>query len=224
MSGAVSLVDADEAVAGIEDGMTVMLGGWGLCGSPDELVAALARAGRRNLTVIMAGSAQSDPLHAAGAVTRMITSFGSYAGTANTDRPFERRAQAGELTVELCSQGVLAERIRAGGAGIPAFYVAAAAVGRFRSTDETRTFDGVPCVLETALRADVALVQATVADLAGNLSWRDGERNYNEVMCWAADRVLVEAVELCEVGEMAPEQVMVPGLAVDVLTVAPADA
>lgn len=215
MTAGDKMADAEAAVGIIEDGMTVMLGGWGECGSPNRLIAALAAAGRRDLTIIMAGSGMAEPLNRAAALSRMITSFGSYPGTASAERAFEKQVAAGVLTVELCSQGILAERIRAGGAGIPAFYVEASAVGRFRSTDEEREIDGRACVLESALRADVALVHATVADRTGNLSWSGGERNFNDVMSYAADRVIVEAGELYDVGGLAPEHVMVPGIVVE---------
>jgi 3-oxoadipate CoA-transferase alpha subunit len=208
-------VDPDGAVAGIADGATVMLGGWGTCGSPSLLIEALARSGVRDLTVIMCGSLAAEPLNEVGAIARLITSFGSYAGAAPTPPAFAARVAAGELAVELCSQGVLAERVRAGGAGIPAFYLEEAMVGRFRSGDEVRDIGGRRCVLETALRADVALIQASIADRAGNLSWRDGERNVNEVMAFAADVVVAEAHDLYEIGWLAPEQVMVPGIVVD---------
>ena len=207
--------DAASALTAVEDGMTVMLGGWGDCGTPHHLIGALAALGRRDLTVIITGSAPADPLFDAGLVRRLVTTFASYAGSAGADRRIERHIASGALEVELCSQGVLAERIRAGGAGIPAFYVAEAVVGRFQSTGERRDIDGVPCVLETALRADVSLVHATVADPTGNLAWRGGERNFNEVMAFAADRVVVEAAEMYEVGWLPPEHVMVPGFVVD---------
>ena len=214
LSAKSKLVALEQAMDGIEDGMTVMLGGWGACAAPDRLIAALARRGLQDLTVIITGSGPAEPLIETGGVRRMITSFGSYAGRVGAASAFERCARAGSLEVELCSQGVLAERMRAGGAGIPAFYVDERAVGQFRSTGETRSFNGVNCVLETALRADVALIGASVADPAGNLSWSDGERNFNEVMAFAADLVIVEAFEIYDVGWLAPEQVMVPGLVV----------
>jgi 3-oxoacid CoA-transferase A subunit len=215
-AGTVELTDDTErAVECIESGMTVMIGGWGACGSPDRLIAALAGRGVTDLTVIMAGSEAAEPLNLTGSIGRMVTSFGSYPGGHGPGRAFEQRLNAGELTVELCSQGVLVERIRAGGAGIPAFYVERAAVGPFTSTGETREIGGRTCVLETALRADVALVWATIADRSGNLTWSGGERNYNEPVAWAADRVIVEAGELFEVGWLAPEHVMVPGFRVD---------
>jgi 3-oxoacid CoA-transferase A subunit len=221
-SRSVELVDVDRAVDGVVDGMTVMIGGWGHCGSPRELIEALARRRLRDLTVILAGSEAVEPLNEVGSIRHMITSFGSYAvaigpdgpGPA-TERAFERRLVAGQLTVELCSQGVLAERIRAGGAGIPAFYVEQRAVGRFSSTGETREIDDRTCVLETGLRADVALIGASVADLSGNLAWRGGEANYNAVMAFAADLVVAQAFELVEVGGLAPEHVMAPAVLID---------
>jgi 3-oxoacid CoA-transferase A subunit len=220
MTGQSKLVGVEAAVEGIESGMTVMLGGWGILGTAPAVIAELARRPVRDLTVIMLGSQGSDPLHQVGAVRRMITSFGSYPGRFGQTLALEARTQAGEVEVELCSQGVLAERIRAGGAGIPAFYVEERVVGVFRSTDETREIDGKRCVLETALWADVALLGATIADRSGNLAWADGERNINEVMAYAADLVIVEATELYEVGWLAPEHVMVPGLVVDRVVVA----
>lgn len=195
--------------------MAVMVGGWGECGTPHRLIDALAATGCSGLTVVITGSGPADPLFDASAVRHLVTSFGSYPGAAGRARSFERQVRDGELTVELCSQGILAERIRAGGAGIPAFYVEERMVGRFRSTDERRELAGRMCVLETALRADVAIVQASIADPAGNLGWRDGERNFNEVMAYAADLVIVEAHELYDVGWIPPEHLMVPGLVVD---------
>lgn len=206
---------AAAAVEGIESGMTVMIGGWGGTGTPGTLIAALAERQLTDLTVIILGSLAVEPLNQAGAITKMITSFATYPGSAGASMALEQRLAAGEVAVELCSQGVLSERIRAGGAGIPAFYIEQRAIGQFSSTDEVRHIDGKPCVLETALRADVALVSATMADRSGNLSWTDGERNVNEVMAYAADLVVVQTNNLYEVGALAPEHVMAPGLVVD---------
>jgi 3-oxoacid CoA-transferase A subunit len=214
------LVDLADALVGVEDGMTVMVGGWGEAGSPSRLIGALATSGRRGLTVISAGTATMEPLNGAGVVAHHITSFGSYPGRFGAASAFERRLAAGELTVELCSQGILAERIRAGGAGIPAFYVPQRMVGAFTSGGEQHVIAGEPCVLETALRADVALIGASRADLAGNLTWPNGERNLNEVMAFAADLVVAEVAELTDVGGIPPEAVMVPGFVVDRLVAA----
>lgn len=209
------LVELDRALDGVADGATVLIGGWGECGTPHRLIAALAERGLADLTVIITGSGPAGPLFEANAVSHCITSFGSYAGSAGATAPFERRFDEGAFTVELCSQGVLAERIRAGGAGIPAFYVEQSLVGPFQSTGETRIIDGKECVLEKALNADLAIIGASTADPEGNLTWRDGERNFNEAMAYAADLVVVEAFEMYEVGWLPAEHVMVPGLVVD---------
>lgn len=206
---------ADDAVDLVADDSTLLVGGWGDCAAPHNLIAALARRRPKNLTVIITGSGPVEPLFEAGSVSHIITTFGSYAGRVGAASWFEKRFTEGSMTVELCSQGILAERIRAGGAGIPAFYVEERMVGRFRSTDESRVIDGKTCVLETALRADVSLIGASIADPLGNLSWVDGERNFNETMAYAADTVVVEVAELFDVGWLPAEQVMVPGAVVD---------
>ncbi len=209
------IVSVETALAGIDDGATVMIGGWGDCGTPFRLIEALVATGVQGLTVIITGSAPAEPLFDAGMVTHIITSFGSYAGRVGAASAFERRFKEGSMTAELCSQGMLAERIRAGGAGIPAFFVEEHLLGRFRSTEETRVIHGKSCVLETALRADVAIIGASMADPLGNLSWINGERNFNDPMAYAADMVVVEAFERYEVGWLPAEHVMVPGFVVD---------
>lgn len=204
-----------DALVGVESGMRIMIGGWGGCGSPNVLIRALADRQLSDLTLIVLGSLAVEPLNEAGAVTKMVTSFATYPGKFGPSMAIDRRIASGELTIELCSQGILSERIRAGGAGIPAFYVEQQAIGQFSSTDEVREINGVACVLETALRADVALVSATQADRSGNLTWTDGERNVNEAVSYAADLVVVETNNLSEVGAVMPEHVMVPGFVVD---------
>lgn len=213
------IVSIEAAMDGVENGATVLIGGWGETGTPNRLIAALAEREIVDLTVIITGSAPAEPLFEVGAVRHVITSFGSYAGRIGAASSFERRFQEGSMTAELCSQGVLAERIRAGGAGIPAFYVPERLVGPFRSTGETRVFDDEVCVLETPLRADVALIGASIADPSGNLSWLGGERNFNEPMAFAADVVVVEAFEMYDVGWMPPEHIMAPGAVVDRLII-----
>lgn len=209
------LVSLEESLAGVTDSSTVLVGGWGDCGTPNRLIAALAETGVSDLTVIITGSLPVEALFEAGAVSRLVTTFAVYPGRVGAASALERRVREGSIDVELCSQGVLAERIRAGGAGIPAFYVEERMVGRFQSTGETRVIDGLPCVLETALHADLAIVGASIADPMGNLAWVNGERNFNDPMSYAADLVVVEAFEMYEVGWLPPEQVMVPGLVVD---------
>ena len=208
-------VSIAESLDGVKDAATVMVGGWGDCGTPVRLIEALASSGKSDLTVIITGSLPIEPLFEAGAVTRLITTFAVYPGHVGAASTLQRELEAGKIGVEICSQGILAERIRAGGAGIPAFYVEERMVGPFHSTGETRIIDGNPCVLETALRADLAIVGASIADPSGNLAWLDGERNFNDPMSYAADLVVVEAFEMYEVGWLPAEQVMVPGLVVD---------
>jgi 3-oxoadipate CoA-transferase alpha subunit len=216
-------VSIGESLAGVADSSTVMVGGWGDCGTPVRLIAALAETGACDLTVIITGSAPVERLFEIGAVSRVVTSFGVYPGRTGAGSALERRLREGSITVELCSQGILAERIRAGGAGIAAFYVEERMVGPFRSTSETRIIDDTRCVLETALHADLAIVAASIADPLGNLAWVNGERNFNDPMSYAADLVVVEAFEMYEVGWLPPEQIMVPGLVID-RVVAPTDA
>lgn len=214
------ITGVDDAVDVVADGSTLLVGGWGDCGAPHQLIAALARRRPKNLTVIITGSGPVEPLFEVGAVSHIVTTFGSYAGRVGANSWFEKRFTEGAMSVELCSQGVLAERIRAGGAGIPAFYVEERMVGQFRSTDETRVINGQACVLETALQADVSLIGASIADPLGNLSWVDGERNFNETMAYAGSTVVVEVAELFDVGWLPAEQVMVPAAVVDRLVVA----
>ena len=217
MTGDRRFVDAASAVECVEQGSIVVLGGWGVTGSPDVLIAALAERGVGDLTVIMAGCLAAEPLNERGLVRRLISSFASYPGAMGRDRAVDRQVRAGHLEVELCPQGILAERLRAGGAGIPAFYVDESVIGTLGEGKPTMDIGGRRCVLQTALRADVALVDASVSDRRGNLSWRAGERNYNEVAAWSADRVLAQTQEIYEVGWLAPEHVMFPGLAVHAL-------
>ncbi len=215
-------VPIEACLEGVADSATVMVGGWGDCGTPVRLIDALVATGVRDLTVIITGSSPVEPLFEAGAVSRLITTFAVYPGQVGAASAVERRLREGSASAELCSQGILAERIRAGGAGIPAFYVEERMVGRFRSTGETRIIDGARCVLETALRADLAIIAASIADPTGNLAWVDGERNFNDPMAYAADVVVVEAFEMYDVGWLPPEHVMVPGVVIDRI-VPPAD-
>lgn len=209
------LDDAATAVAAIRSGMTVAIGGWGGCGTPDALVDALAASGVRDLTVICCGLGPINTLFAAGCVRHTITSFASYAGRNTPSAAFDEECRRGRVTVELCSQGVLAERLRAGGSGVPGLWIPQGMVGRFHATDEVRDIGGQPCRFEPALRADVSLVQASRSDLFGNLQWVGGERNYNDAVAYAGRTVVAAADELVDVGDMAPEAVMVPGVVVD---------
>lgn len=201
---------ADEAVAGIADGMKVMLGGFGLCGIPENLIAALVRRGVKGLHTIsnnmgVDGFGMGLMLEAGMIASHM----GSYVGE---NRRLETMVINGELDLTLIPQGTLAERIRAGGAGILAFYVATGLGTIVAEGKETKVIRGREYVLEQALRADVALIKAWRGDRFGNLVYRRTARNFNPVMATAADLTIAEVEELVEPGEIDPDHVMTPGL------------
>jgi 3-oxoacid CoA-transferase subunit A len=205
---------AEAAVADlIHDGMTLAVGGFGLCGIPEALIAALRDTGRRDLRVI-SNNAGVDGfglglLLETRQISRMVSSY------VGENKEFERQYLGGELEVELTPQGTLAEKLRAGGAGIPAFFTPTGYGTLVAEGKETRTFEGRWNVLEEALVADVALVKAWKADRAGNLVYRKTARNFNP-LCAAAGRVCVaEVEELVETGALDPEHVHTPGIYVD---------
>jgi 3-oxoacid CoA-transferase subunit A len=201
---------ADLAVADIADGATLMLGGFGLCGIPENLIDALVRRGVKNLRTI------SNNMGVDGfGMGRMLENdmiaghTGSYVGE---NKLLEDRVLKGELDLTLVPQGTLAERIRAGGAGIPAFYTPAGAGTLVAEGKETRDFDGKPYLLESWLRADFALIKAWKGDTMGNLVYRKTARNFNPMMATAARITIAEVEELVEPGEIDPDQVMTPGI------------
>ena len=203
----------DAAVADLRDGMTVMLGGFGLCGIPENLIAAVIRKGVKGLHTIsnnmgVDGCGMGLMLEA-GIIASHI---GSYVGE---NRLLEKLVIDGNLHLTLVPQGTLAERIRAGGAGIPAFYVPAGVGTVVAEGKEIREFDGKSCMLERALRADVALVKAWKADRHGNLIYRKTARNFNPAMATAADVTIAEVEELVEPGHLDPDEIMTPGIYVD---------
>lgn len=205
----------DDALTGIEDGASVMIGGFTSAGSPTTLIQALVRRGMRNLTGIANNAAgELDPLHASGQLSHVIASFGVRASAGRLSE-FERRLRAGDVTFELAPQGTLAERIRAGGAGIPAFFTPVGAGTLVAERKETRVIEGRECLLEYGLRADVALLRAYRADRWGNLVYRTAGRNFNTPMATAARLVIVEVEEIVPVGDLDPETVVTPGVYVD---------
>ncbi|HEV7639309.1 MAG TPA: CoA transferase subunit A [Gaiellaceae bacterium] len=211
---------ADAAVADlVTDGSTLAVGGFGLCGIPETLIAALRDTGRNNLTVI-SNNAGVDGfglglLLETRQLARMISSY------VGENKEFERQYLAGELEVELTPQGTLAEKLRAGGAGIPAFFTPTGYGTLVAEGKETREFDGRWHVLEEALVADVALVKAWKGDRAGNLVYRRTARNFNPV-CAAAGRVCVAEVEqLVDTGELDPDEIHTPGIYVDRIVLNP---
>ena len=202
--------NADEAVSQIFEGATVMLGGFGLCGIPENLIAALVRNGVKGLHTIsnnmgVDGFGMGLMLEA-GLIASHI---GSYVGE---NKLLESMVIAGQLKVTLVPQGTLAERIRAGGAGIPAFYTPTGAGTVVADGKEVREFDGRPYILERALTADFALVKAWRGDRLGNLVYRKTARNFNPMMATAARITIAEVEELAEPGDIDPDHVMTPGI------------
>lgn len=212
---------AAEAVAGVRDGATVMVGGFGPAGQPVHLLEALLGTGAGDLTVVSNNAGNGDTglaaLVGAGRVRRMVCSFPRQADSHH----FDRRYRAGEIELELVPQGVLAERIRAGGAGIGAFFTPTGYGTPLAEGKEVRELDGRMQVLETALRADLALVRAHRADGLGNLVYRRTARNFGPVMATAATTTAVEVTEVVPTGGLDPEAVVTPGLYVDRVVVVP---
>jgi 3-oxoacid CoA-transferase subunit A len=201
---------ADAAVADIPDGATIMAGGFGLCGIPENLIDALQRKGARDLTIISNNAGISDFGLGRLLQTRQIRKLiSSYVGE---NKVFEEQALNNEIELELNPQGTLAERIRAGGAGIPAFYTPTGVGTIVAEGKEVREFGGRPCLLEQALTADFAFVKAWKGDRWGNLVYRKTARNFNPMMATAARITLAEVEELVEPGELDPDGIITPGI------------
>ena len=212
------VADAEEAIRDIRDGATIMVGGFGLCGIPEDLINALARSGVKDLTVISNNAGIDD--FGLGLLLKnkqVRKHIGSYVGE---NRLFEQMVLSGELDLELNPQGTLAERIRAGGAGIPAFYTPTGYGTIVAEGKETRQFDGRWYVMETALKADFALIKAWKADKWGNLVFRKTARNFNPMIAAAAKVTIAEVENLVEVGQIPPDSVHVPSIYVNRLVVA----
>src|SRR6266481_5807093 len=199
------IASADEAVRDITDGSMLMVGGFGLCGIPQDLIDALVRKGVRNLTTVSNNAGVDDfglgKLMSAGQIRKHI---GSYVGE---NKLFEQMVLTGKVELELNPQGTLAERIRAGGAGIPAFFTPTGVGTVVGEGKEVREFDGRLYVMERALKADFALVKAWKADRWGNLVFRKTARNFNPMMATAALITIVEAEHIVEPGEIEPDQI-----------------
>ena len=200
----------EEAVSGLTDGMTLLVGGFGLSGNPENLITAVHESGVKDLTLV-SNNAGTDHcglgvLLQAKQVKNMV---GSYVGE---NKEFERQFLSGELEVELCPQGTLAERLRAAGAGIPAFYTPTG-VGTLRAEGrETRMFDGQEYLLEHALHGDFALVKAWRGDTHGNLIFRKTARNFNPLVARAGVVTIAEVEELVPAGTLDPDEVHLPGI------------
>ncbi len=198
------------AVADIEDGATLIVGGFGLCGIPEKAIEALREKGSRELVVVSNNCGVDDfglgVLLANNQVAKMVSSY------VGENKTFEQQYLSGELEVELVPQGTLAERMRAAGAGIPGFYTATGVGTPIADGKETREFDGRTYLLERALGGDFALVKAWRGDAVGNLVYRDTARNFNPLAAMAGKVTIAEVEELVEVGELDPNQVHTPGI------------
>ncbi len=207
--------DADQAVAGIEDGATVLVGGFGSAGQPVELIDALRRSGPRDLTVVSNNAGNGDfglaALLAGGQVRKMICSFPRQSDS----YVFDELYRAGKVELEVVPQGNLAERMRAAGAGIGAFFCPTGVGTALTEGKERRTIEGREYVLEYPIRGDVALIKAHRADRTGNLVYRKTARNFGPVMATAAARTVVQVGEIVEAGAIDPESVVTPGIFVD---------
>ena len=205
-----TVANADEALADLPENATLMAGGFGLCGIPENLIAAIAKKGTRGLTIISNNCGIDGKglgiLLAAGQVKKMISSY------VGENKTFERLFLDGKLEVELTPQGTLAERIRAGGAGIPAFFTATGFGTVVAEGKETREFDGRRYVLERAIRGDFAIVKAWKGDRFGNLVYRKTTRNFNPMIAAAGDVTVAEVEILVEPGELEPDQIHTPGI------------
>ncbi|MFI4938861.1 MAG: CoA transferase subunit A [Burkholderiales bacterium] len=203
--------DAASALAGIvKDGQTIAVGGFGLCGIPEALIAALRDSGVKNLTVISNNAGVDGFGLGQLLTTRQIKKMiSSYVGE---NKEFERQYLAGELQLEFTPQGTLAEKLRAGGSGIPAFFTRTGVGTVVAEGKEVRDFDGHEYVMERSLVADVSLVKAYIADKAGNLLYRKTARNFNPSVAMAGKITIVEVEHLMEVGEIDPDQVHTPSI------------
>ncbi len=194
----------------VEDGMTIAVGGFGLCGIPERLIAALRDSGRKDLTAISNNAGVDGFGLGLLLETRQISKMiSSYVGE---NKEFERQYLAGELALEFTPQGTLAEKLRAGGAGIPAFYTRTGYGTLVAEGKETRQFNGEWYVMEESLTADLALVKAWKADKAGNLLFRKTARNFNPLAAMAGEVCVVEVEEIVETGELDPDQIHLPGI------------
>jgi 3-oxoacid CoA-transferase A subunit len=213
------IASADEAIRDIADGATLVVGGFGLCGIPENLIAALVKKNVHGLTCVSNNAGVDDWGLGLLLQTRQIRKMvSSYVGE---NAEFERQFLSGELEVEFVPQGTLAERMRAGGAGIPAFFTPAGYGTVIAEGKDTREFDGKNYVMERGIVGDFSLVAAAKADRLGNLIYRKTARNFNPMAATAGRVCIAEVEELVEVGELDPDQVHTPGIFVHRVVVAP---
>jgi 3-oxoacid CoA-transferase subunit A len=209
------IASADAAIEKLADGATILMGGFGLCGIPENLIAAVRRRGTKDLTIVSNNAGVDDfgigLLLKNRQVKKMISTY------VGENKLFEQLVLSEELQVELNPQGTFAERIRAGGAGIPAFYTPTGHGTLVAEGKETREFDGRAYVMERALRGDFAFVKAWKGDRWGNLIYRKTARNFNPMMATAADYVVAEVEEFVDLGKLPPDQIHTPGIFVDAI-------
>lgn len=207
------ITNIESAFEHLEDGMTILAGGFGLCGIPEHSIAAIQSRGTKRLTVVSNNCGVDDfglgVLLQDKQVDKMISSY------VGENKLFEEQFISGELDVELTPQGTLAEKLRAGGAGIPAFYTATGVGTEIAEGKETRVFNGREYVMEEAIQGDFAIVKADIADTAGNLIFNKTARNFNPLCAMAAKTTVVEVEKIVDVGEIDPNQVHLPGIYVD---------
>jgi 3-oxoacid CoA-transferase len=209
------VANADAAIAKLKDGATILMGGFGLCGIPENLIAAVRRRGTKNLTVVSNNAGLDDFGIGLLLQTRQIKKMiATYVGE---NKLFEQLVLSGEIEVELNPQGTMAERLRAGGAGIAAFFTPTGVGTLVAEKKEVREFDGRPHLMERGLRGDFAFVKAWKGDRWGNLVFRKTARNYNAVMAAAADTVIAEVEQLVELGELQPDEIHTPGVYVNAI-------
>jgi 3-oxoadipate CoA-transferase alpha subunit len=209
------VADVAAAVAGVEDGATVLIGGFGAVGQPNQLIDGLIEQGARDLVVVCNNSGVARfglaKLMDLGRVRRIVCSYPRSAGSV----VFEELYRAGKIELELVPQGTLAERLRAAGAGVPAFFTPTGFGTKLAEGKRTEEINGRGCVLEYALPGDVALVEAWQADRWGNLTYKESGRNFNPVMATAAKLTVAQAQHFVELGALPPESVVTPGVYVD---------
>jgi 3-oxoacid CoA-transferase subunit A len=202
--------DADEAIADMKDGATILSSGFGLCGNAENLITAIHKKGVKNLTVVSNNCGTNDKglgiLLLSHQIKKMIASY------VGENKEFERQYLGGEIEVELNPQGTLAERIRAGGAGLGGFFTPTGAGTQIAQGKESRVINGREMIFETPIKADYAIVRAWKGDKWGNLQFRKTARNFGPMMCTAAKITLVEVEHLVEVGELEPDSVHVPSV------------
>jgi len=207
------VANADEAIRDLQDGAVIMSGGFGLCGNPENLIKAIHRKGVKNLTIISNNCGTTEKGLGMLLQTRQVRKMiSSYVGE---NKEFERQFLAGELEVELNPQGTLAERIRAGGAGLGGFFTPTGAGTQIAQGKESRVIEGREMIFEKPLKADYAIVRAWKGDRWGNLVFRKTARNFSPMMCTAARITVAEVEHLVEVGELDPDQVHVPSVYVN---------